>query len=64
MIKLTIPDISCGHCIKAVTDTITGMDAAATVHADLSTKTVSVESALTETVLRQVLTDAGYPPAP
>lgn len=63
MTKLTIPDMSCGHCVKAITESIKTLDAAATVSTDLENKTVSVQSALTDADIRQALTQAGYPPA-
>ncbi|MBU2099121.1 MAG: heavy-metal-associated domain-containing protein [Gammaproteobacteria bacterium] len=64
MIKLTIPAMSCGHCVKAITETITALDAAAIVQVDLPQKTVSVQSSRAETDLREALAAADYPPAP
>lgn len=63
MINLTVPDISCGHCVKAVTEAITARDAAAAVNIDLAAKTVAVQSTLDAADVRQILTEAGYPPA-
>lgn len=63
MIRLTVPDMSCGHCVKTITDSITRLDSAATVSTDLQQKTVTVQSGLPEAQIRQTLTQAGYPPA-
>lgn len=64
MIRFTIPDMSCAHCVKAITDTVKAMDATATVEVELRQKTVSVQSRLADADIREALTQAGYPPAP
>ena len=63
MTRLTIPDMSCNHCSKAITEAITALDASATLTIDLVGKTVTVQSTRDETEIRRVLTQAGYPPA-
>lgn len=64
MISLTIPDMSCGHCVKTITNAIAELDAGATVSSDLQSRTVSVQSQLSDADIRNALTLAGYPPAP
>lgn len=62
MIKLSIPDMSCGHCVKTITGAITTEDAAANVQCDLGSHQITVETSLSESALRTLLTEAGYPP--
>ncbi|MBC7602916.1 MAG: heavy-metal-associated domain-containing protein [Ramlibacter sp.] len=62
MIEFNIPSMSCGHCVGAVTKTVKQVDAAATVHVDLASKKVQVESSLDRTSLAKALDEAGYPP--
>lgn len=40
-LNLTIPDLACGACVQAVTQTIHNVDAEAQVTADTKTKQVS-----------------------
>jgi copper chaperone len=63
MTTLKIPDMSCGHCVKAITEAITALDATATVTTDLQNHTVCVQSGVAESDITQALTQAGYPPA-
>lgn len=59
--KLSVPDMSCGHCKATVEKTIAAVDQAARVEVDLTTRTVDVTgTAATETLLK-ALADEGYP---
>ena len=62
--EFTVPDLSCGHCVRAVTEAVKGADDAATISADPASKRVAVESALPREQLAALLEAAGYPPAP
>ena len=63
MIELKLPSMSCGHCVRAVTEAVQQADPAAKVVVDLPTKSVQIETtAARETVLAQ-LAEAGYEPA-
>jgi copper chaperone len=64
MLELKIPDMSCSHCVATVSKTLKTLDADATVHVNLETKSVRIASAATEAAITQALTEAGYPPAP
>ncbi|MCH8490628.1 MAG: heavy-metal-associated domain-containing protein [Oceanicaulis sp.] len=46
MQTFNLPTMSCGHCEKKVRETIASLDPDADVKVDLSTRTVSVESAV------------------
>lgn len=61
MIELTLPTMTCGHCVKTVTATVQRLDAAARVRIDLPTQTVQIESTRPAEELRQALADEGYP---
>jgi copper chaperone len=55
--------MSCGHCVKSITQAINLLDAHATVSADPASKKVSVTTSAAEAAVIAALTEAGYPPA-
>jgi len=55
--------MSCGHCVKSITQAINLLDANATVSADPASKKVSVTTRAAEAAVIAALTEAGYPPA-
>ncbi len=63
MIEMKLPDISCGHCVSAVTRACKSVDPAAKVEVDLGTKQVRIESAEDRQDFAEALIEAGYPPA-
>jgi copper chaperone len=63
MIELTLPDMTCGHCVKTVTRTVQQVDAAAQVQIDLPTHKLQIESQRPAEDFRAALADEGYPPA-
>ncbi|HSI58795.1 MAG TPA: heavy-metal-associated domain-containing protein [Ideonella sp.] len=63
MIELTLPDISCGHCAKTVTQAVLALDPAAQVQVDLASKRVQIASALPREQLEAALREEGYPAA-
>lgn len=58
--KLTVPDMSCGHCTAAIDKEIKAADHAAIVSFDLSGRIVTVQSALGTKVILATIKDAGY----
>ena len=60
MTKLNVPEMSCGHCKAAVEKAVAGVDAAASVDVDLDNRTVSIQSAVTDTALIDALKAGGY----
>ncbi len=40
--RLTVPDISCGHCARTITETLTQLDGIEEVVVDIPRKTVQV----------------------
>lgn len=63
MIQFNIQSMSCGHCVKAVTEAVKSVDPQAQVQVDLGTKEVKVETQAAREKLVQALADAGYAPA-
>jgi copper chaperone len=63
MIQFNIPSMSCGHCVKAVTQAVQEVDPQANVDVNLDTKMVNVESQAGREKLAHALTEAGYLPA-
>jgi copper chaperone len=63
MIEWTVPSMSCGHCVKAVTEAVQQVDAAARVQVDLAQKHVSIDSTTAPEKFRAALTAEGYAPA-
>ena len=63
MIDFTLPSMTCGHCVRTVTDTVQRVDAAATVQIDLPSHQVRIESAQPAAAFIAALTEEGYPPA-
>lgn len=62
-IELELPDMSCGHCVRAVTEALQALDAQARVQAEVPARRVSVQTSATAEAVRAALTEAGYPPA-
>jgi len=64
MLTFTIPAMSCGHCVRSITEAVQAADPAATVQADLAAHRVQVDTTAVRGDLVARLTEAGYPPAP
>ncbi len=63
MHSFNIPNLNCGHCVRAVTQAVQDADPAAQVKADPATKLVQVQSSVSHEALVALLTEAGYAPA-
>jgi len=55
--------MSCGHCVKAITQAVQQLDPAATVSVDLPAKQVTLQTSQEREKVAAALTEAGYPPA-
>ncbi|HET7794432.1 MAG TPA: heavy-metal-associated domain-containing protein [Rhizobacter sp.] len=64
MIELTLPTMTCGHCVRTVTETVRKLDANAQVNIDLPSHTVKIESSRPASEIRSALAEEGYAPAP
>ncbi|MDQ9170058.1 cation transporter [Oxalobacteraceae bacterium R-40] len=61
MYELKVEGMSCGHCVKSVTNAVQEVDRAATVNVDLANKTVKVESSAGLDAVKNAISEAGYP---
>ena len=61
MIELQVENMSCGHCVNAVTKAVQALDPAAQVAVDLAAKKVSVASSAPADKISAAIEDAGYP---
>ncbi|MES2716455.1 MAG: heavy-metal-associated domain-containing protein [Pseudomonadota bacterium] len=63
MIELTLPTMTCGHCVRTVTETVHKVDAQATLKIDLPTHQVLIESTQPADAFTAALAEEGYAPA-
>jgi copper chaperone len=64
MIEFAVEDMSCGHCVAAITRAIAALDPAAVVQTDLTRHRVRLESTQPAQALRQAIEGAGFTPVP
>lgn len=63
MIAFEIRDMTCGHCVSAITQAIRAIDRGAQVDIDLSAHRVRIEPTETDAEkLRKAIREAGYSP--
>lgn len=62
MHAFTLPQMSCGHCVKAVTEAAHEVDPQAQVEVDLPGKQARIESAQPREKFVEALAEAGYQP--
>jgi copper chaperone len=60
MQRFDIPDMTCGHCVKTITQAVQSVDAAAKVQADLATHSIGVTSSASVASLSAAIAAAGY----
>lgn len=58
--KFSVPEMSCGHCVATIKDSIGKVDPAAVVGPDLEARTVTVETSHGDAAIVAALKDAGY----
>ncbi len=61
MIELTLPDMTCGHCVRTVTETVQQVDPAAQVEIDLPSHALRIRSDAPAERFKAALADEGYP---
>lgn len=60
----SVPGMTCGHCVNAVTSELTAVAGVTEVSVDLTTKLVVVSGTdLEDDVLRAAIAEAGFEPA-
>ncbi len=63
MLTLSVPDMSCGHCVKTITEAVQALDAKAVVRPNLEVRQVTIDTNAKYDAVIAALTEAGYPPA-
>ena len=62
MIELSVPDMSCGHCVATISKAVQALDSGATVKADLAARSVAIETKPDKGTVAAALGEAGSPP--
>jgi copper chaperone len=61
MLTFQVQDMTCGHCVKAITSAVRGVDADAVLDFDLAAHQVRIESVTAGVeALRAAMVSAGY----
>ncbi|MCP2076037.1 UNVERIFIED_ORG: copper chaperone [Pseudomonas lini] len=60
MQTFNVQGMSCGHCVKAITQAVRAKDPAADVQVDLGAKTVQVQSSLPADAVLEAIKEEGY----
>ena len=65
MIAFEVKDMTCGHCVKVITNALKAADSRADVHIDLARHRVEIEpGASSAAAFADVIREAGYTPVP
>lgn len=59
-IELTVPDMTCGHCVKTITEAVLAAAPGAQVQADVATHHVRVSGTQQGEAVRAAIREAGY----
>lgn len=59
--EFDIPAMTCGHCVKAVTQTVQSLDPDAKISVELATKKLTLQTTKDRQTVATALTEAGYP---
>lgn len=62
MIEFQVSNMTCGHCVAAITKAVKSADPAATVEIDLAAKQVRIQGNLDAARYAGLIRDAGYEP--
>ena len=62
-IDFEVTDMSCGHCVRAITEAVTELDPQARVQVDLAARRVHIEAAqASPEALGDAIREAGFTP--
>ncbi len=61
MYELQVDNMSCAHCVGAVTRAVRALDPAAKIEIDLASKKVAIDSQAGLAQLSEAIAAAGYP---
>ena len=59
-ITLNVPTIACGACAETITKAIKNNDPSADVKVNVASKIVEIETEISDTKIKQAITDAGH----
>lgn len=59
--KLSIPDMHCGGCVRGVTRAVEKVDGSATVTPDLEAREATIQTGASEADILAALQQAGFP---
>ncbi len=59
-LQLSVPGMTCSHCVRAISAAVSDVPDVHTVHVDLATKTVHVTGTTNEGAVRGAIGEAGY----
>ncbi len=62
MISFQVPDMTCGHCVKAITAAVHALVPAATITCDVESKKVTIDGVADAAKVELAIRDAGYSP--
>jgi copper chaperone len=62
MMEFQVQDMSCGHCVAAITNAVKEVDASGKVEVDLAAKRVLVDSSHDAGEILAAIEEAGYTP--
>jgi copper chaperone len=62
MLRYTVEDMTCGHCVGTITQAIRAVAPNAHVHVDLGAKEVAVEGPADGAAVLGAIREAGYSP--
>ena len=58
--KLIVDNMTCQHCVKAVTKAIQDVDSTAKVSVDLAKKEITIDGAISQEAAIHAVNEAGY----
>lgn len=62
MIEFEVNDMTCGHCVNAITQAVAAVDASVKVEIDLPTHRVRISGSDQAQRLAEAIREAGYTP--
>jgi len=60
MLNVNVPDMTCSHCAGAVEKAVKGVDPHAAVTVNLSSKLVTIDTAVSAAAVSDAIQQAGY----
>ncbi len=60
MLKLNVPNMTCGHCVGTVTKAVKSVDSNAAVTVELPSKLVTIETTADAASVSEAIEAAGY----